>query len=211
MVDTIIRLPGTKESASSLRPKMWAAGCPKDLYHIGPFKLEKSCKTFVVDPENDKKKVRRFPAPQQLLEFKPLLAHPLKDKNYICCISSYPNDSRAKLTAANLVAAAIRYIEYCGSNGKSVPPPPIWHHVGVHPYYDRLLRTKVPCSLLVLGGVINIGSDGKFDKLRDLLELYHDIPRIVVTSSQNPVAFFNDNLKLALHFALYLGPDETII
>lgn len=130
-----------------------------------------------------------------------LLARPFKG-NGIVCIGSYPSDTRAKVIAANIFSNAIDHQMQGKMRGKAYP---LWHRL-YGGYSDSLrdLKERDPCSMLVLSNVGADSTQAKLEKLRDLLEIYDDIPKIVIVNGVDPVTFFADKVRLPLRGALYI-------
>ena len=156
------------------------AGMPGSLYAERPFELSEYVRNYAssyekLAPISIKQKA-------QLSGVERVLKDPYHAA-YTMCISSDPSDSRAKLLGAAILAKAIQ------DGGK-----PLWHPV-IGGYKDEVRdnrRQYKKMDLLILSNVPGSSStDVKFEKVRDLLELYHGIPRIVLTSGIDPLAFFN--------------------
>lgn len=156
------------------------AGMPASLYAERPFKLSEFVRNYTSTYEKL--------APISIKQKKQLEAidrtlHDPYHAVYTMCISSDPSDSRAKLLGAAILAKAIQL------GGK-----PVWHPV-IGGYKDELRdnrRHYKKMDLLIISNVPgNSSTDVKFEKVRDLLEIYHDVPRIVLTSGIDPLAFFN--------------------
>ena len=138
---------------------------------------------------------------KQIAALDSLLNHPLKGSG-ITCITSFPSDVRAKVIAANIVNRAIDQQIKGAVRGKAYP---LWHRL-YGGFNDTLRDAKDldPCSLLVL---TNIGPDStqqKLEKLRDLLERYDSIPKIVVVNGSDPVTFFAEKVRMPLKYALHI-------
>ena len=152
---------------------------------------------------------RTLPKPisavKQYRSFETLLEHPLRT-SYSVGIGSFPSDMRAKYLAQHLMSAAI---DYHLKQRKGTRSLPLWHRV-----YGGLtdtLRDKpiqdMPCMLIISN--VNAGSSNfKLEKVRDLLEKYSDIPRIVVTGGEPPCDLFANKLFAPCRYALYIGPDN---
>jgi len=59
--------------------------------------------------------------------------------------------------------------------------------------------------------ITNVGVDSsqvKLEKLRDILEKYDSIPRIVVVNGVDPVSFFAERVRLPLKYAFYLSAEQ---
>jgi hypothetical protein len=113
------------------------------------------------------------------------------------CISSEPSDIKAKVLAKNILQVALDN----GVRGK-------WHTI-IGGYKDELRDKVKPVNLLVLSNVPYNATDVKLEKLRDILELYHGVPRIVVTTGCEPIEFFN-HLGLPLNYGLWIRSKRCI-
>lgn len=142
-----------------------------------------------------------------------LLENPLHGAPTIC-ISSYPTDLRAKLLACQIMNAAIdQHNSRTRKHGHTLPK---WYKVygGYKDYLRDLERGKerdsgdYPC-MLILTNVLPDSTPMKLEKLRDLLEKYDDIPRLVVLSGTDPLTFFATKLQYPLHYGVYMGTDKS--
>ena len=133
------------------------------------------------------------------------LDNPLKGR-YILGISSFPSDARAKHMAVMIMRNAISLIQR-----KNIKLDyPLWHKVYGN-YKDELRdRPNLSISMLILSNITSDSTSTKLEKVRDLLERYSDIPRIVVLSGTDPITFFANRLYSPLTASLYLGPDNRI-
>jgi len=157
---------------------------------------------------------------KQLLYYKRIFVEPFK-KPYIYCISGATNDSQAKLVALRLMIQALSiHNQVRESNGDEEPHPlnetlsgrdlPLWHTL-LGGFGDKLRDTKAKPSLLVLSNVTVNSTQTKLEKLRDILELYGEIPRIVVTTGTDPISFFRRQLFYPLHFSAYLTVNREVL
>lgn len=136
-----------------------------------------------------------------------IMESPLRS-SYTLGIGSFPSDLRAKHLAQMIMSAAIdQYLEH-RKPGRALP---LWHRV-----YGGLsdnLRDKpihdMPC-MLIISNVTDGSSNYKLEKVRDLLEKFSEIPRIVITGGQPPCDLFGNKLFMPLRSALFLGPDNRI-
>lgn len=135
-----------------------------------------------------------------------ILANPLRGAPVIG-ISSYPSDLRAKLVAALIVSTAIDAYKEGGRKVRSRQLP-LWHKI-YGGFKDELRDNPgdKPC-LLVITNITDDCSNIKLEKIRDLLEKYDDIPRIVVTGGKDPLTFFAERLKYPLKHGIYVGPER---
>lgn len=139
-------------------------------------------------------KPKAFTRQRQLQMFESFLADPLAPRSF--CITSAPNDSMAKLLAAWMMQYAI---------GKDINTHklPLWIDL-MGGFENKFVVNKVGASLLVLNNVGTDSTQPKLEKLRDILETYTDIPKIVVAHGCDPYMFFQRHLYLPLHGLAYL-------
>lgn len=153
-------------------------------------------------------KVRTFSAEKQAKDFAKLSK---SLSVYTYCISSPATDSNAKFVASYIYA---RWYEKWEKElrTKGVGKP-MWHTL-TGAFADELRDNRLrghrkPCGL-ILGNVPSNSSNVKLEKLRDLLEIYSDIPRIVVTSGEDPVEFFTSKLEYPLTSALLVNAKKSL-
>ncbi len=145
-------------------------------------------------------------------------------------ISSFPTDLRAKLLACCIMNKVID--KFVTNKGHITQYGlPLWHKV-YGGFKDDLrddgVNTKP--SLLILTNVLVNSTNMKIEKLRDILEKYDDIPRIVVISGNrsieadiskypvgsipcagvDPITFFATKLQYPLNHGFYLGMTRSI-
>lgn len=146
---------------------------------------------------------------KQVRNFSYLLEHPLRG-SYTLGISSYPSDLRAKFCAQHLMSAAISY--YLANRKKfGARSMPLWHNV-YGSYKDSLRdhpRSESPV-MLIIGNLHDEASSTKIEKTRDLLEMYSDIPRIVVSGGQPTCDLFAYRLAYPMKSGLYIGPANLV-
>ena len=132
--------------------------------------------------------------------------HPLKNAGVVG-ISSFPSDLRAKYLAIYYMSLAIE--EYRKGNKKPGRGMPVWHRV--YGGFTDQLRDKppneIPC-MLVIANVNLTSTPQKIEKVRDLLERYSEIPRIIVTGGEPCCSLFAHKLFYPMRAGLYLGPDN---
>lgn len=128
--------------------------------------------------------IRVVPPADQQRHFNQLLRNPLKH-NHIIGIGGKTDDRLARLCAFSLFRQA----------WKASPNNPYWHVI------NGSLRDNIRDdenfrenevgnpSLLVLAGVAANSTSLKFDKLRDILEMYTHIPRVLVLAGDDPLSF----------------------
>jgi hypothetical protein len=144
---------------------------------------------------------------KQLRALTHILENPLRG-SYTVGIGSFPSDLRAKYMAQTIMDAAIDAYNTHRRPGRSLP---LWHRV-----YGGLtdnLRDKpiqeMPC-MLILSNVNEGSSNFKLEKVRDLLEKFSEIPRIVITGGEPPCDLFANKLYYPMRYGIYLGPSNAI-
>jgi hypothetical protein len=113
---------------------------------------------------------------------------------YTFCVSSPTHDGYAKFIGSWWF---LRWLE-ANKDGR-----PIWHSINGS-YYDHLRDRKPVATGLIISGVIKGSSSIKQEKLRDILDQYHGIPKVVLTSDEDPLTFF-DRIKYPLNSCIWLG------
>lgn len=137
-----------------------------------------------------------------------VLDHPLRSA-YTIGISSFPSDARAKHLAITIMHRAILAYKSATRrrNGLALP---LWHRV--YGGFNDVLRDKqvdTPCMLIIS----NIGVEStpsKIEKVRDILEKFSNIPRIVVMGGDPPCNLFANKLHFPMKAGFYLGPDNYV-
>ena len=139
-------------------------------------------------------KPRSFSFVRQLQWIEDFLDNPWAARSH--CIVSAPHDGQAKLLAAWMM-------QYALVNNPDNKALPLWHDL-FQGFDNPLMKDRSGASLLVFS---NIGQDStptKLEKLRDLLEFYSDVPKIVVATGCDPFQFFTRKLYLPIHSVTYL-------
>jgi hypothetical protein len=124
-------------------------------------------------------------------------------------IGSFPTDIRAKMLAVNIMNRAID-AQTEAVRGKLLNRDyPIWHKV-FGGFKDRIRDGELAerPSMLVLSNIDLLSTNHKLEKVRDILEMFDNIPRVVVLTGCCPMEFFATKLHLAMDYGFYLGPDD---
>lgn len=131
-----------------------------------------------------------------------LLIDPLRGRPIIG-IGSMVTDDRAKFLAMSLMNEAIDMQKRGSHRGKLLP---IWHRVSGG-YYDELrdAKERKNISMLVIANVAPDDTAIKREKVRDLLEKYDHIPRIVVVNGSDPVSYFAAKIRMTMQYAFMLN------
>jgi hypothetical protein len=135
-----------------------------------------------------------------------MLTNPLHGSPIIG-IGSMATDDRAKFLAMSFMDSAIEQQRSGSHKGRLLP---VWHRV-MGGYQDDLRDEKVRRNISMLI-IANVGPDStpqKIEKVRDLLEKYDHIPRIVVVNGADPVSFFAEKIRMTMQFALFLNSKRS--
>lgn len=193
---------------SETRKKMLGLGVPgQDFLGSGnSFDVAKSLVGMEINLPNVTSKAVGAGRQAELL--RRVLAKPL-NKSQLIGISSYPSDARAKYVAHAIMAAAINEYETnrrkYGNKGR-----PLWHRVWGN-YRDSLRDgQKENPAMLIISNISDVSGNAKMEKVRDLLEMYADIPRIVVSAGMPVVDLFSYHLQMPLTAGFYIGPPNLI-
>jgi hypothetical protein len=182
-------------------------GLPRDTLAQRPFNL--SDYTVTIDSQTEGFKKRRVLKQTQIATYSQILEAPFSAP-YIYVISSDPNDARAKQCAAHLMQMATR-LQLSGVTSKQTVgrQTPLWHQVNGS-YKDRLRDgADDQPSMLILSGITNDCTPVKLEKVRDLLEQFNHVPRIVVITGEDPISWANTRLKLSIQHALDLATNRS--
>lgn len=108
-------------------------------------------------------------------------------------VNSAPTDAKALLLAAYMMQSHY-------TSGGTVMK---WYDL-TGGFDCPLLTERANISLLVLNNVAPDSSQTKKEKLRDILTVYADTPKIVVVNGMEPYRFFTEHLRMPLHGLCYL-------
>lgn len=140
-------------------------------------------------------KPKSFNQSKQLEMFSDFLGEPRRPMSF--GVSSAPNDGRSKLLAAYMMEY---HLKSC------VGATPVWHDL-MGGFACTLLEDHSNASFMVLNNVGPDSSQTKKEKLRDLLEMYADIPKVVVVNGCDPFTFFTLHLRMPMQGLAYLTND----
>ncbi|WOL24399.1 DNA polymerase [Yersinia phage fHe-Yen9-02] len=174
---------------------------PHTIYHgMNEFELEHAVQPYKTN--NKFFKTKTTAVVPQLENFIELLEDPLHGCP-IAVLSSFPSDARAKAAALHVFRNAVL------AAGTKVRKPRWVTLYGDRFDYEKLKQQRP--SMLVITNVIMDSTQYKMERLRDLLEMFRDIPRVVVTGgSVDPTELFIKRLHLPLNIAVSIGP-ETVV
>lgn len=161
-----------------------------------------------IKPKLDRMLVRKaITVKTQLAALERIMAHPLHGSPIIG-IGSFPSDLRSKMLAINIMDNAIS--SQMNKDRRNPSNYPLWHKV-FGGFGDPLLETRQSMSMLIIS---NVGTDStapKIEKVRDLLERYDNIPRVVLVHGSDPLEFFLTKLRMPMSYGFYLGADSKTV
>lgn len=189
---------------------MLSNGLPKNLLTSKPFTLADQLTDIRFNSPDMYKKVIKTGVQSE--HFKKIMGNPLFS-GYVCCVSGHPNDQQAKLLAAMIMAkATMSHIAIESSKDSSRKRLiknrgyPFWHNINGS-FQDTVRDGKLESipSLIVISGVTVESSSVKLEKLRDVLEMCNQIPRVVVATGFDGLTLFNTRLHYSLNFTINLS------
>lgn len=198
-----------KRNTGALK-QMVMRGMSKQVHSIHPYTLEEGLCSFISEVPGLKPK--RVSKQKQQEMMGKIIEDPFYAP-YLLCIAGKPNDMRAKLLACHLMMKAVMIHSQPKEQttkqrkllkGRGLPllhtlvggfdNPVIGKHTGEvdHP------------SMLIITNVAPESSASKIEKLRDILEVHSNIPRIVVVAGSDPLSFFNTKMHMSLTACAFL-------
>jgi len=137
-----------------------------------------------------------------------VMENPIRS-SYVLGISSFPSDARAKYLAQTIMAAGCAMWAKHRRPGRGLP---LWHRVYGSfgdPLRDSKVSGEMP-SMLIISNVCMDSSAVKIEKVRDLLEKYSEIPRIVITGGTPSHNLFASKLFYPMRQGFYIGPSNMV-
>lgn len=192
-------------------------GVDHDAFMSGPSKMDllDVCTKYTISGENVG--LRNVSPSKQINDFVSFVDKLLAG-NPVICLSSYPTDARAKYAALHLMDLATDKYEVSRSRRVKGKSAPLWHRVYggygdsiIDRMYKGTLTDKdYPC-FLVISNIPDTSTPIKMEKVRDLLDIYSDIPRVVVTSPTDPFSFMSKRLQYKTSLCLWLGQNVNSV
>lgn len=172
--------------------------------------LAESCRIIEASTVTGKPKIVKIK--EQLEKFQHVMDRPFAAP-YTMCINSVGNDIRSKYVAAFLLNRAIKV--YGKGKYRSTHSPPQWHTLtGSYADWRRdrcyELRKQPKPAMIVFSNITVDSSEVKMEKLRDLLEQYADVPRIVAITGMDPYSFFAHKLRYKLNVGIDLSRGSAV-
>lgn len=197
-----------KDVSAALEMRLIKNGLPRNFWTTKSFTLASVVRSFTSDVEG--LKPVSLSAKEQITEYTKLIKKPLR-MPLIYCIASKPNDQIAKVLGAMVMAHATAVYSEKSSKAPQIKEHPLWHTV-TGSFGDSLLdkRNTANPSMLILSNIMATSTNQKLEKVRDLLETYSAIPRIVLVAGMDPITFFNTKLMYPLNGAFFACKDNVL-
>lgn len=186
-------------------PYLTSRGVPEGVIH-SQFPHSWEMLVTRIDYAPDKYIAKSISVDKQVAFFNKTMERPF-DGNYLFCISGETSDNIGLQLALQIFVAATQL------SNDSRYTKPLWHTV--FGYYKDELRDGDPESIsLRIGGkpslliISNIAANStavKIEKVRDLLQRYSNVPRIIVVGGSNPITFCSSILHMSVNRILYFG------
>lgn len=157
-----------------------------------------------------KTKAKTYKADKSIARFNTAIDEILTEyTSFTMCITQDINDKRPKAVAGSIIQSLIKDDRGASNSIR-------WHRID-NSFNDKLLKRRdKSIKLLIISGIhmstdpdFLDSSDTKYRKLRDILELYSDIPRIVLACGDTPHSLF-DYMQYPLDFPLFLR-SQTVV
>lgn len=131
-----------------------------------------------------------------------LVDNPL-ESNHLAFIGSYPVDTRAKLLGAAICREA--FLQTRNHESMSIRMKrPMWISLYNNFLNFDELKKKSP-SMLFISNITEESTPQKLERLRDLLEMHANIPRVVMLgTNQDPLSFCTNRLRMSCTHAIML-------
>jgi len=161
-------------------------GAPRDTKRFRPFDLDDYIEPISTEVYGKVRRVSVKAQSNQLEKFVKAL-NSKGTTNSVLCIAGKYSDMRAMQVAAHIAPTSAK-----------------WHRV-ISGFHDDLLVKKPNVPVLVLSNIVEQSTPHKLEKVRDLLDTYDTIPRIVCIGGIDPLKFFGERINYKLTCSLYLS------
>lgn len=165
-------------------------GAPKSIFHVKPVNLENHVAKVKIQRPTGLLEITKE---MQLRSYQQLLSE-ANPGPIVFGISSMPDDEMAKRVALDIMYQYFKRNQYAP-----------WHHI-IGRFDDSLRDRKLTRQphCLILTNVFTDSTPQKLELCRDILEMYSNIPRIVITSGSNARDLITDTLHFPLNGMLHL-------
>lgn len=155
-------------------------------------------------------KTRTFGLPKQLKVARKLLEHPTHGSG-VYMVNSFPSDMRAKLFAAQVMYVACKQFKDASQRAQRFTNGPLWVRLlGINDYkqFDAIKEARP--NMLILSNINDESTPLKVERLRDLLDEFNNIPKLVVTAGSDPLTFMMRRVFYPVNGAMRIGSNERI-
>jgi len=163
---------------------------------LGMPSLKFDPQAFVIESPRLESKIIEASVQHRSLEL--FQAKPTMAMTYL--VAATPDDSKAKYFAAYLVSLHNAFL--------GLKAEVAWDHV-YSGFDNPLLKREADPTLIVLDNLTVRSSNLKFEKVRDVIERYPRIPKIVVCVGEDPISFASTRLHVAAHGIAYF-PSQRV-
>jgi hypothetical protein len=188
--DEKTRIKIHKDFATALKDQ----GVPWSVFAEREFALEQACAN--ISYEADRMKPVIYKKSEQLQDFLSVISEPF-NKPYLYVISGKPADTQACAVAAViLIAASMAHSRLRAeqpSHRYARMNKPRWVKLS-NDFKDNVHDANWKPAMMVLSNITPNSSALKLEKVRDLLEFYDNIPRVVVVNEYDPITFLNHKI-----------------
>lgn len=216
MSDNDLKVILDKRHNTTVKKQMLSKGLPKAVWTYQPFRLKDKVSSFTSQVEGLRDK--RIEKAKQIESIIKLSNEPFLGP-YVTCISGVPHDIHAKLLAAYIMMKATQ-IQMAEKEKKEPKLEkflrdkgyPVWHNLygGFdNPLLNKSSGSLAKPSMIIIANVTLDSTAPKIEKLRDILEAYSSIPRIVVAAGTDPLTLFHSRLYSNLNFCCHIGSSLT--
>jgi hypothetical protein len=161
-------------------------------------------------PKISEVKTRNVGEQKQIECYQKLMANPLKGSGTFV-VNSFPTDLRAKQLAAVVMNRAMDIYSDFDNRHRAGRSAPMWIKLTGYSSHDviKQIRETNPC-MLIITNINDESTPYKIEKLRDILDVFDSIPKLVVTAGQDPLTFFARKLYYPVTAAIRIGSDQKI-
>lgn len=118
--------------------------------------------------------------------------NPTAPQTYV--VAGNPDDNKAKYFAAYLALIHKERLKHHANI--------VWENI-FGGFDNLLLKKDTDPSMLILSGLAENSTNIKFEKARDLIERWPDIPKVIVCAGEDPISFASTKLHIAAHSIAY--------
>ncbi len=198
------------QADKNLKNLLLSRGMPKVFFNFPAFALERALFAFVSSVDGMQPIQVSFKQQKEFID--KIMENPWFSP-YTFCISSAPNDMQAKTMASYIFSRAVslqlnrrlssELLTEKTQKRLLASSLPFWETLETG-YESRVLTYNERPSLLVMSSLTTNSTQYRVEKVRDLMERFADIPKILIVSGADPVTYFNKFLFLHLNGCCFL-------